>query len=569
MVVQRHILLIEDSETQALRVTAILEGEGLLVHRTASAEEALDRLAEFSPDLIMVDYHLPGMEGDEFCRQIRMNKGTESIPLLILTDDTKGDIERQGLESGADDHISKSMEPNAMLARIHALMRNRPGGMALDGHQRELFRKARMLIVDDSTTYLEYLKGELEQEGYHVTASQSGEEAIAAVHRAVFDCIIVDLVMPGIDGIELCRRLDEFRRGANLSFPLLMVTGQDSNDEMMRALEAGADDFVSKASDIAILRARIRALLRRKFLHDAHERITGEFRAKELEILRERAEREAAEAKAAMAVQLEAANIELEKTNRELKETQAQLVQTAKMASLGELVAGIAHEINNPLSFVMNHTETIADRLRQVAADVEPALSEPGRRKWERALERLGDVRSGLARVRDIVVKLRTFSRLDEGEFKTVDMHENIDSTISLIQHRCRGRITIERQYAGNGTLSCYPGPLNQVVMNVLSNAIDAIEEDGRILVRTNRSDEEFQIVVADTGKGIPTDIRQRVFDPFFTTKPVGAGTGLGLAISYRIIESHKGRIELRGRRGGGTEAVIAIPTNLEQERGT
>lgn len=562
---EHNILLIEDSDTQALRVTAILEQEGFSVEREASAEKGLDRLASYQPDLIMVDYHLPGMEGDEFCRHIRMNPGTESTPLLMMTEDTKGEIELQGLESGADDHISKSMDADAMLARIHALLRNRGKWAAQGWRTGERFRKARILLVDDSRTYLAFLQDALEQEGYGVATALSGEDAISEVNKEFFDCIIVDLVMPGIDGIELCKRLDGFRQNAGLSFPLLMVTGQDSNDEMMRALEAGADDFVSKANDVNIIKARIRALLRRKFLQDEHERIMTEFRNKELEILRERAAREAAQEKAELAEHLELANKALEATNRELKETQGQLVQTAKMASLGELVAGIAHEINNPLSFVMNHAKTVEDRLRKIMPEVEPAMSDDGRKKWDKALLRLTEIHGGLERVHDIVIKLRTFSRLDEGEFKTVDMKENIESTIYLIRHRCKDRISITTDYAKNNILSCYPGTLNQVVMNVLANAIDAIEGEGEIKVSTRRVKGQFEITVSDTGPGIPKEIRDRVFEPFFTTKPVGAGTGLGMAICYKIIQNHGGSIVIEDGKSGGCEMIIRIPDNLSK----
>lgn len=565
----RKILLIEDSETQALRVMSILEQEGLTVERAASAEEGLDILGDFLPDLVLVDYHLPGMEGDEFCRHVRMNPGTESLPLLMMTDDAKGEIEVQGLESGADDHVSKSMDANAMLARIHTLMRNRSKWSKESWTSPEKFRKARILAVDDSPTYLAFLRETLGQEGYRVTVASSGEAALAEVNKEYFDCIIVDLVMPGIDGIELCRQLDGFRQNAGLSFPLLMVTGQDSNEEMMRALEAGADDFVSKANDVSIIKARIRAMLRRKFLQDEHERIITEFRNKELEILRERAAREAAQEKAELAEHLEKANNALEQTNQELKETQTQLVQTAKMASLGELVAGIAHEINNPLAFLMNHTSTVENRLNQIASTVEPILSSQEKMKWDKALLRLSEMHEGLTRVKDIVVKLRTFSRLDEGEFKTVDMRENIDSTISLIRHRCKDRIKITASHAKQSVLSCYPGLLNQVVMNVLSNAIDAIEGEGEITVSTRRLKKEFTITIADTGPGIPEDIRDRIFEPFFTTKPVGSGTGLGMAICYRIIQNHKGRIDVTDREGGGAVITIRIPTNLEAASAT
>lgn len=546
------LLVVEDSETQALRLLALLEDAGIRASHAATAEEALDYLGHNRPSLIVIDYHLPMMRGDELCRQIRMNSATSDILVLILTDDAQDSVERQGLESGADDYVPKSFDTDALLARIHALLRNQgPISGDFRRQHRPYFQRQRVAIVDDSLTYLEYLRSELELEGYDITAVTSGEEALEHLGRNGCDCLLVDLVMPEMDGIELCRRLAHLRNRSGSWFPLLMVTGRDSKEDMMHALEAGADDFVSKSSDVAILRARIRALLRRKVQRDEHERISNEFRNKELEVVRERTEREAAERRAALVGQLEEAN-------RELKETQSQLIQAAKMASLGELVAGIAHEINNPLAFVMGHLDTISRSFDKIVDKA--ALSADDSRQLTKARTRIVDMRDGLVRVRDLVVKLRTFSRLDEGEYKKVDVRENIESVLVILQHRLDGRVTVNASYAEHNVIWCYPAPLNQVVMNLLANAIDAIDGNGMIEIRTERDDRNFRIVVADDGHGLPAAIRDRIFEPFFTTKPVGKGVGLGLAISYRIVQSHRGTIEVRDRSPKGTEFLVTIP---------
>lgn len=556
----RHVLVVEDSETQALKLMALLEDEGMRARRSATAEEALDHLSHSRPDLILVDYHLPRMRGDELCRQIRMNPATSDILILILTDDVKGIVERQGLESGADDHVPKSTDADALMARVHALLRNRRMAPGASLHRpATYFHKHRVVVVDDSPTYLALVEQELDHEGYTVATFAGGEDAIAHLNREGCDCILVDLVMPGIDGIELCRRLDHFRNRTGLWFPVLMVTGRDAKEDMMRALEAGADDFVGKSSDIAILRARIQALLRRKVQRDEHERISSEFRDKELEVVRERTEREAAERRATLAE-------ELEKANRELKETQLQLVQAAKMASLGELVAGVAHEINNPLSYVMSHLDTVEQSLDKIQNKIADHLTDPERARLQKAQTRLGDMRGGLERVRDLVFKLRTFSRLDEGEFKKADVRESIESILTILGHRFGGKVTVDASYADDNVIWCFPAPLNQVVMNLLGNAIDAVEEGGLIEVRTERGDAAFTIVVADDGAGIAPGIRERVFEPFFTTKPVGKSVGLGLAISYRIVQAHNGRIEIRDKAGGGTEFAVTIPLNLGEK---
>lgn len=548
------LLVVEDSETQAVRLLALLEDAGIRASRAATAEEALDYLGHNRPNLIVIDYHLPMMQGDELCRQIRMNSATSDILVLILTDDAQDSVERQGLESGADDYVPKSVDTDALMARIHALLRNQgpmPGGFRR--HRTPYFKRQRVAVVDDSVTYLEYLRSELELEGYDITTVTSGEEALEHLGRNGCDCLLVDLVMPSMDGIELCRRLAHLRNRSGSWFPLLMVTGRDSKEDMMHALEAGADDFVSKSSDVAILRARIRALLRRKVQRDEHERISNEFRNKELEVVRERTEREAAERRAALAGRLEQAN-------RELKETQAQLIQAAKMASLGELVAGIAHEINNPLAFVMGHLDTISRSIDGIADKAAPHLSAADSRQIAKARTRIEDVRGGLVRVRDLVVKLRTFSRLDEGEYKKADIRENIESVLVILKHRFEGRITLKTSYAEDNLIWCHPAPLNQVVMNLLANALDAVEEKGVIEIRTERDDHSFRIAVADDGHGLPDAIRDRIFEPFFTTKPVGKGVGLGLAISYRIVHAHRGTIEARGHNPKGTEFVVTIP---------
>jgi two-component system NtrC family sensor kinase len=179
-------------------------------------------------------------------------------------------------------------------------------------------------------------------------------------------------------------------------------------------------------------------------------------------------------------------------------------------------------------------------------------------------------MRGGLERVRDLVTKLRTFSRLDEGAFKQADVRENIESVLAILRHRVADGVTIRADYAENNLIWCYPAPLNQVVMNLVSNALDAVDGAGTVDIRTERQGTAFRIVVADDGPGLPAGIRDRIFEPFFTTKPVGKGMGLGLAISYRIVQSHDGKIAVEPRDGGGARFVVTIPLGLrERAHGT
>jgi signal transduction histidine kinase len=237
-----------------------------------------------------------------------------------------------------------------------------------------------------------------------------------------------------------------------------------------------------------------------------------------------------------------------EEAHHRLQHTQTQLVHSAKMASLGELVAGIAHEVNNPLTFVIANQTTVGTLLAEVAD------------KLDKARDRLARTQNGLDRITSILLNLQTFSRLDEGDFKEVRVNKSIESVIMLIEHRFEGRITLTREFCAQDILYCSPAILNQVVMNILTNAIDAIDDEGAIGICTKHDDALFEIIVSDTGSGMSAETLERIFEPFFSTKPVGSGTGLGLAISYSIVKAHRGVITVESELGKGSIFTVKIP---------
>jgi len=310
---ERHyrIMLIEDSRTQAAQLKSLLEAENADVSCAYSAEEGLEDLNRSIPDLIVVDYYLPGLKGDEFCRKIRMNVNTRSVPVLMLTVGGDEMAEARGLESGADDYLAKSVDPDILRLRVRALLRKSRTQDAILGSTEAVFNRARLLAVDDSPTYLSYLAEQLRTENCDVTAASSGAEALDLLGREDFDCVLVDLAMPGLDGIEICRRIAEARRAADSPIVVLMLEGEEGKDQMSRGLAAGADDFVGKAGDIAVLKSRVRALLRRKFVQHENRRILEEIKNRELDAVRARAEREAAEARATLAERLAQTDREL------------------------------------------------------------------------------------------------------------------------------------------------------------------------------------------------------------------------------------------------------------------
>jgi signal transduction histidine kinase len=254
--------------------------------------------------------------------------------------------------------------------------------------------------------------------------------------------------------------------------------------------------------------------------------------------------------------QVEASNHELAAALDDLREAQVQLVQSEKMASLGRLVAGVAHEINNPVSFIATSVAPLRRRLERAAS----AAPDEVRRMLDEAREIVGVMARGAERTTAIVQDLRSFSRLGESTRKLVNLHEGLDTTLRLLEPRCRDRIAVHRDYGDLPLVECDPGQMNQVFMNVLANACDAVGERGNIWVSTRCDGDLAEIRIRDDGPGIAPEVREQIFDPFFTTKDVGRGTGLGLAISHQVVTAHGGRIEVETTVGAGATVVIGIP---------
>jgi len=260
--------------------------------------------------------------------------------------------------------------------------------------------------------------------------------------------------------------------------------------------------------------------------------------------------------------ELQRVNADLQRAYTDLQDQQLQLVQAAKMASLGQLVAGIAHELNNPVSFVLSHLGTVQMLLQKIEGTSTPSTQSA--ELWSRARRRLEDSQGGVSRIRDLVSKLRTFSRLDEGERKISSIRENVNSVLMILEHRLKEGIVVETSFGEPDLVDCFPGLLNQAIMNLITNAIDAAGPAGTIRIATYAEGGDYVIAVTDSGPGIPDALRERVFEPFFTTKPVGEGTGLGLSITYSIVQRHHGTLELAPAEGGGTRATIRFPLHLE-----
>ncbi|MCB8879953.1 response regulator [Acidisoma cellulosilytica] len=558
-----NLLVVEDSETQAIMIRRMLESHGFQVERAASAEAALDHLNAKLPDLVIADFHLPGMSGGELSRQLRLNSRTRSIPLLMLTEAAEVETEREGLESGADAYISKAADPDFLILRIRALLRERPAVLEEKGDEMPHFRRLRFLVLDDDPTGLADHSATLLREGYLVEAASDVDSALAALCNADLpvDCLLMGLPPRRFDSVEACRvlnarRVEERAQQAERSTaPFLLIgierDGAVSKDKLARAFDAGLDEFIPTLNDHGLLRVRLRAIVRRKMMQDEMAQADADRRERAITVERAR-----------MTEALTQANAELGAANDKLIETQAKLVQAAKMASLGELVAGIAHEINNPLAFILAHQATVQRVLSQIGS--QDVTTEKARGHIAKAQDRAVAMGAGLKRIRDLVFNLRQFSRLDEGGFQLVDIFEAIDTVLTLLRPKLGDRISVARHYDAPPTLWCSPALLNQVVMNIVSNAADAIEGKGLIDITVTVEGPDYVILIEDSGPGVPEEVQERVFEPFFTTKPIGSGTGLGLAIAYSVVKAHQGAITIGRSPFGGASFKIAVPLTEE-----
>jgi signal transduction histidine kinase len=417
-----------------------------------------------------------------------------------------------------------------------------------------------ILVVDDNPTNLSVLSQALRNVGWQVRIAVDGEDALNKIAQNPPELILLDVMMPGIDGFEVCQRLKANADTADI--PIIFMTALADTVSKIKGLSLGAVDYIPKPfeQEEAIARVRVHLQLRRL-----------------TQTLEQQVQNRTAQLTQALA---------------DLQTSQLQVIQSEKMSALGNLVAGVAHEINNPIGCIVGNVtavqESIHDLFKAIdlhsqnlpATELAAALEELDLEYLREDLPKLVKaMKDGGDRIKSISNSLRTFSRADSDQKQRFNFHDGLDSTVLILRHRLkanefRPEIEVITDYGQLPEIECFPGQLNQVFMNILANAIDALDDASKgrdfyelkdhpnqITIRTVTVENCVQVTIADNGKGIPQEVKDRIFDHLFTTKEVGKGTGLGLAIARQIIaEKHGGTIIVNSQVEKGTEFQIQLP---------
>ena len=378
------------------------------------------------------------------------------------------------------------------------------------------------------------------------------EPLVELIKNLLFAAILVGIPMLALVSL-LSRHFVEPIK--NLTATILAI--EDSNDLSIKVPVLGRDEVSDLSQAFNRMTTRLSELFNKFLVVE-----------KELEALNSSLEH-----------QVVSRTAQVQETLKKLQSTQTQLVQSEKMSSLGQLVAGIAHEINNPVGAICANMHPLEEYISDIKATVEFAqscLDELGLQKLTTHMAEIDypfviddlaklliSQKQAAERIRQIIASLRNFSRLDQGEVKSVRLEDGLDSTLQMLCHYYKDRINIEKDYQLNELVECYAGEINQVFMNILANAIQSIPDKGSIFISTAKVGDQAIISIADTGIGMPDEVIKKIFDPFFTTKKVGVGTGLGLSISYGIVEKHHGTLTVESELDHGTHFTTSIPLRL------
>ncbi len=417
-------------------------------------------------------------------------------------------------------------------------------------------QKSTIMVVDDKPSNLRLLGQMLSEQGHRVRIFPKGAMALKSALTDPPDLILLDINMPEMSGYEVCQRLKA--RAETRDLPVIFISALTDTVDKVKAFSLGGVDYITKPFQVEEVHARISLHLTLKRTQTA----------------------------------LEEKNQALQKALDHLKTTQHQLVQSEKMAALGVLVAGIAHEINNPVNFIKTSILGLGQDFQELAgllqaherctSNCPDAQLQEIRSRIDYAVlkeeipQLIDNIHQGVSRTEEIITSLRYYSRMDRGNTKMTDLRDLINAALVILKNRYKHHVQLTKKYADLPKIAVHPGKMIQVLINIISNAIDAVTqgpvqfEPETIIIETGKQyhhDRPYAVIaVSDNGPGIAEEIKDKIFDPFFTTKEVGEGTGVGLSISIGIIKEHQGMIKLSSfRNGGGATFTIFLPLEAKE----
>jgi len=518
------ILVIDDSATFREELRRAFESAGHRVLTATTGEEGLRVAGAQRPDAIVVDGVLPGIDGATVIRHVRLDAVLRDVPCLLLTASEDKGAELRALDAGADTFVRKEEHLDVILARLAAVLRRARARAPGDEETKSLVGPKKILAVDDSLTYLHELTDALKGEGYDVVMARSGEEAIELLAVQMVDCILLDLVMPGLGGHETCQRI----KAAPIvrDIPLIMLTATENRDAMIQGLAAGADDYISKSSDFEVLKARVRAQIRRKQFEDENRRIREELLRKELEATEARAARELAETRAVLVEELERKNKELEAFSY-----------------------SVSHDLRTPLRSIDGFSKALLD--------------DWGDQLDPKAKDYLQRVRAAAQRMGELIADLLELSRVGRTELRRgrTSLSE-IAQSVAVELRKSDPDREVEIEVRGALTADADRRLMRVVLENLIGNSWKFTVKVPAAKIEFGSDHDGMVYFVRDNGAGFDMTYAEKLFRPFqrLHSSTDFPGTGIGLATVQRIVDRHGGRVWAESTVGVGATFYFTVP---------
>jgi len=543
-----NILVIDDEKGVRDFLSLLFTGAGYICHTSEGGKNALEKAEKILPDIIFLDFFMAEMSGLELCKKLKNNPLTSSIPVIIMTSKDDYQIKMNCLKAGAIDFITKPLNPLEMTIKADNYINLR----------QYTALKIKNALLKETFSKIEEAKKEWEQ-----TVDSIDDVIILTDRRDVI--------------LRTNKKLLDIT-----NTPYKDLLGRKWQDVLM---ENGFANTIHDNGEIDFHHPTGKYF--KYNIYSTNPTATGEAQHISVVILQDITELMLLTKELEKSLNIvEKKNEELEKAYSQLKSAQSQILQQEKMASIGQLAAGVAHEINNPTGFVMSNLNTLSKYIARIKEFIScqtetiEALTTTGLKGKSEYIERLNEKRKttkydyvmadidslinesieGTERIKTIVQDLKSFSRVDETEYKPANINAGLESTLNIIWNELKYKAIVKKELSDIPKTKCNLGQLNQVFMNLLVNAAQAIENHGEINVKTWHEEDNIFISISDTGCGIEEDKIGRIFEPFYTTKEVGKGTGLGLSITYDIIRKHNGAIQVKSKPGEGTTFTIKIP---------